>query len=223
MKLLIADNNPLWRIGIRKALEDIAEDIFIVGEASNGRETLVKAGETRPDVILMDIDTPICDGIEATRRIGIAYPDISILILTDEFSLLSVRGALEAGAKGYMLKHTSLNELVTSIQAVYEGNSYFHPSVARILLEDMFHSTNNNRTRSECQEQLSTREIEILKYIAEGMGNKAIANKLFISIKTVQTHRRNIMGRLGIHNRVDLVKYALKKGLINLYESGLEP
>lgn len=223
MNILITDNNPLWRIGIREALEHAVEGISIVGEAANGREALLKAGETNPDVILMDIDMPVCDGIEVTRQLGIIYPNISVLILTNEYSSLSVRGAFEAGAKGYMLKNTTLNELIAAIRAVYEGNSYFHPSIAKMVLEDMFHSAKNNRARSKCQEQLSVREVEVLICIAEGMGNQAIANKLFISVKTVQTHRRNIMERLDIHNSVDLVKYALRQGLINLYESELEP
>lgn len=222
MKLLIADKSPLWRIGIRKALEDI-EGMLIVGEASNGKEILMNAGATCPDVILMDVDRPICDGIEMIRQIGSTYPDTRILILTNELSLLSIRNALEAGAKGYMLKNTSLDELITSVKAVHEGNSYFHPSVARLILKDMFPAANNNGKHSQCREVLSERELEILRYIAEGMGNQAIADKLFISIKTVQTHRRNMMEKLNIHDRVGLVKFALKKGLITLNESELEP
>lgn len=218
MKLFIIDKSPLWRTGIRKALEDI-EGMVIVGEASKGKEILTNPGATCPDVILMDIARPIGDGIEIIKQIGKTYPDTRILILTNESSLLFIRSALEAGAKGYMLKNTSLDELITSVKAVHEGNSYLHPSVAGLILKDLFPAAINNREHSESREELSDREMEILRYIAEGMGNQAIADKLFISIKTVQTHRRNLMEKLNIHDRVGLVKFALKKGLISLNDS----
>lgn len=219
MKLLIVDKSPLWRIGIRKALEEL-EGVLIVGEAADSKEIVKNTKGVDPDVILADIDRPICEGIEGIRQITSVYPRIPILILTNELSPVSVRSALEAGATGYLLKDSSLDELMTSIKAVHEGNSYFHPLVARLILQDMFPSINYyERKHTDSWEQLSERETEILKCIAEGMNNQVIADKLFISIKTVQTHRRNIMEKLNIHDRVNLAKFAIKNGLINLYQS----
>lgn len=214
MKVLLVDDNTLLREGLQRLLDD-TEGIKVIGEAENGEEAVAKVSELCPDIVLMDLAMPICGGIEATRRLHAKYPDLPVLIFASEAGAESINDAIGAGAKGYLLKHTSLRELVNAMWAVYDGNSYFHPVVAKVILEGIIHPE-RRAVRPDTLVSLSEREVQVLRLIAEGLTNQEIAEQLFISIKTVQTHRRNIMDKLDLHDRVDLVKYALKKGIIGL-------
>lgn len=214
MNVLLVDDNTLLREGLQSLLDDI-EGINVIGEAENGEEAVAKARELYPDIVLMDLAMPICGGIEATRRLHAKCPDLPVLIFASEAEAESINDAIGAGAKGYLLKHTSLRELVNAMRAVYDGNSYFHPVVAKVILDGIIHPE-RRAVRPDTLFSLSEREVQVLRLIAEGLNNQEIAEQLFISIKTVQTHRRNIMEKLDLHDRVDLVKYALKKGIIGL-------
>lgn len=214
MKVLLVDDNTLLREGLYKLLEGL-EGFEVVGQAENGEQAVARVSELCPDLVLMDLRMPICDGIEATRLLKAKYPELPVLIFTTESTAASINNAIAAGAKGYLLKHTSLRELINAMRAVCDGNSYFHPIVAKVILEGLIHPE-RLPVRQDTLVSLSEREVQVLRLIAEGLTNQEIAEQLFISIKTVQTHRRNIMDKLDLHDRVDLVKYALKKGIIGL-------
>lgn len=216
IRLLLADDHAVVRSGLRLLLE-AQPDLTIVGEVENGDDAIRRTAELSPDVVLMDIEMPGMNGIEATRRIKNERPETAVLALTmyedDQYFFEMLR----AGAAGYVPKRAAPDELASAIRAVSRGEVFIHPSLAGRLVQDYLQ-------RREVEESdppagdLTPREQEVLMLIAQGLSNGEIAEQLVISIKTVDRHRENIMRKLNLHNRVDLVKYALRKGLIDLDE-----
>ncbi|HEY3997280.1 MAG TPA: response regulator transcription factor [Candidatus Xenobia bacterium] len=207
--VLIADDHAILRDGIRTLLEN-EEDIQVVGQAANGREAVHLACDLKPDIVLMDIQMPEVDGIEACERIGRQAPTVKVLILSQLDTEEHLIRVLEVGAQGYVLKQNASEELITAIQTVAHGHVYLTPSMASRLVNRYLRREDEKAQKSK---QLTGRESDVLKGICEGITNQQIADNLNLSIKTVQSHRANIMEKLDLHNRVDLVKYAIKMGL----------
>jgi DNA-binding NarL/FixJ family response regulator len=214
IRVLITDDHAIVRDGIR-ALLALTEDIEAVGEATNGREALDRVKKLAPDVVLMDIAMPLMDGLEATRRIHKESPHTKVIVLTQYEDREYVLPVVEAGASGFVSKTAASSELTSAIRSVYRGDSYLSPSVARLLVEDYREMAKVGRSQ-DMSEQLTDREREILKLLAEGHSTPEIARMLVISPKTVERHKTNLMGKLDIHNRLDLFKYALRKGIITV-------
>jgi two-component system response regulator NreC len=211
IRLLVVDDHAVMRDGIR-ALLSLHEDIEIVGEAATGQEAIEKARDLTPDVIIMDIAMPGMDGLEATRRILKANPREKILVLTQHDDKEYILSAIKAGSSGYVPKRALGSELVSAIRAVYHGGSFLYPSAATALIQDYRHQA----LEGDSYDQLTPREREILKLIAEGHTSREIAEMLFITLKTVTGHRAKIMEKLGLHNRTELIKYAMRKGVLSL-------
>lgn len=215
IKLMLADDHAVVRSGLRMLLE-AQPDMEIVGETENGLETVTQAQALNPDIILMDIEMPGMNGIEATREIKLILPETAVLALTmyeDEQYFFEM---LKAGASGYVPKRAAPDELVNAIRTVYQGGVYLYPSLAAHLVQDYLQKDETSTDDNGSPSDLTPREIEVLTLIAEGLTNAEIALELTISVKTVDRHRENIMRKLNMHNRIDLVKYAIKKGLIDL-------
>jgi two-component system response regulator NreC len=216
IRLLLADDHAVVRSGLRMLLQ-AQPDMIIVGEAETGQEAIRLVAELSPDVVLMDIEMPGMNGIEATRRIKANAPASAVLALTmyedDQYFFEMLR----AGASGYVPKRAAPDELVSAIRAVSRGEVFLYPSLAGRLVQDYLRRGPVGEGEPPGDE-LTPREQEVLTLIAQGFSNNEIADQLVISAKTVDRHRENIMRKLNLHNRVDLVKYALRKGLIGLEE-----
>ena len=211
IRILVVDDHAIMRDGIR-ALLGLHDDIEVVGEASEGKEAVEKAQELTPDVVIMDIAMPRMDGLEATRRIRKKSPKMKVLVLTQHDNKEYILSVIKAGASGYILKRALGSELVSAIRAVQQGDSFLYPSAAAALIEDYLQQPKEE----EPYDQLTAREREILKLIAEGHTSREIADMLFLSLKTVLGHRSMIMEKLNLHNRTELIKYAMREGLISL-------
>jgi len=216
IRLLLADDHAVVRSGLRMLLQ-AQPDMVIIGEAETGQEAVQRAVELAPDVVLMDIEMPGMNGIEATRRIKAEAPATAVLALTmyedDQYFFEMLR----AGASGYVPKRAAPDELVSAIRAAGRGEVFLYPSLAGRLVKDYLQRGPAGESDAQ-NDELTPREQEVLTLIAEGYSNNEIADQLVISAKTVDRHRENIMRKLNLHNRVDLVKYALRKGLIGLDE-----
>jgi DNA-binding NarL/FixJ family response regulator len=210
IKILVVDDHAIMRDGIR-ALLGLHDDIEIVGEASEGNEAIEKAEELAPDVVVMDIAMPGMDGLEATRRITKKNPKVKVLVLSQHDNKEYILSAIKAGVVGYVPKRALGLELVSAIRAVHQGDSYLYPSAAAAVIRDYLKGA-----VKEPYDRLTAREREILKLIAEGHTSREIADKLFISLKTVLGHRTKIMEKLDLHNRTELIKYAMRKGLVSM-------
>ncbi|MFC1905410.1 response regulator [Chloroflexota bacterium] len=210
IRILVVDDHALMRDGIR-ALLGLQDDIEIVGEAAEGKEAIDLVQKLAPDIVVMDIGMPFMDGLEATRRIVKKNPTVKVLVLTQHINREYILSAIKAGAAGYVPKRALGSELVSAIHAVHRGESFLYPSVAGILMEDY-----RQKVDVEPYDMLTAREREVLKLIAEGYTSKEIGGLLFISLKTVMGHRAKIMEKLELHNRTDLIKYAVRKGLVNV-------
>lgn len=208
IKVLIVDDHAVLRDGIR-ALLDVPEDIEMVGEASEGKDALEKTQELAPDVVLMDLMMPGMDGLEATRRLKKKAPKVKVLILSQHDNREYILSAIKAGAAGYVVKKALGLELVSAIRAVYSGFFYLHPSVTEPVVTEYL-----KQAEEEPYDSLTAREREILKLIADGNTSREIADMLFISLKTVIGHRARIMEKLELHSSTELIKYAIRKGLI---------
>ena len=211
IKVLIADDHKIFRDGIRSILEK-EKDMDVIDEAANGKEVLEKLETTKADVIILDLDIGKPSGIEVTETISKQYPEVKVLILSMIGLHDFVIQALEKGATGYILKNTGKDEVITAIRSVAKGDSYFSKEVSSILVEQL----NKPRTLKKRSEgiPLTARELEVLQLIAQEFSNPEIAEKLFISIRTVDTHRRNLLEKLGLKNTAGLVKYAIMNGLV---------
>ena len=213
IKVLVADDHTILRQGIKSLLAN-EEEIEVIGEAKNGREALTIIEETLPDVILMDIAMPGLNGLEATRRIKKKFPRMKVLVLTMYTNEEYIFQILNAGANGYLVKETAFQDLISAIKAVYKNEAFMSPSISKKVINSYIKRAQNDE--EETCEVLTTREREILQLIAEGNSSKKIAELLFISPKTVETHRTHIMDKLNIHNRTGLVKYAIRKGIVDV-------
>lgn len=212
IKLLLVDDHEIVRAGLRMLF--LAEkDMEIVGEAGSGPEAIEAVTELKPDVVIMDVAMAGMSGIEATRRIKNAHPDTAILALTMHEDEQYFFEMLNAGASGYIPKRAAPDDLVSAIRAVSQGQVFLYPSLAKFLVQDFLL---RGDPESSTVEELTPREREALIAIAEGHTNREIADLLTISVKTVDRHRENIMRKLKLHNRVELVKYAIEKGLITV-------
>ena len=213
IRVLVVDDHTIVRDGIC-ALLSLAGDIEVAGEAANGSEALKLVKELEPNVVLMDISMPIMDGLEATRRISREFPRTKVLVLTQYDEKEYVFPVIEAGASGFISKVAASSELASGIRSVFRGDSYLSPSVAKLLVEDYQHA--GARAGHDPYEQLTDRERDVLKLVVEGHTTQEIADMLVLSPKTVEGHRTNLMAKLGIRNRTELVKYALRKGIITI-------
>ncbi len=211
--LLVVDDHAIVREGICALLE-LSPETVVLGEAANGNEALEMVKKLDPDLVLMDIVMPVMDGVEATRRIYKDFPKVKVLVLTQYDDREHVLQLIEAGAAGFINKSTVSSELVRGIRAVYHGDSFLSPQVARYLVEDFRQDVTNKKNRDPYN-QLTGREREILKLLAEGYTTREIAELLVVSPKTVEGHKTRLMGKLDLRNRVELVKYAIRKGIIN--------
>ncbi len=207
IRILIADDHGVLRAGLR-ALLDAEPDLQVAGEAIDGSETLRLTGELRPKVVLLDISMPGPGGIEVTRQLQGISPDARILILTVHEDEQLLQEAIHAGASGYITKRAIKSELINAIHAVWRGDMYIHPTMTRALLKDTSPS-------DDLVEPLTPREIQVLRLIAQGHTNSQTAKILCISARTVESHRANIMDKLGARGRVELVRYAMGRGLLD--------
>ena len=214
IRVLIVDDHAILRDGVR-AILNLYDEVEVVGEAADGKEAIEKARELAPDVVLMDIAMPTMDGLEACRRIHKEMPNVRVLILTQHDNREYVLPIFRAGASGYILKKAVSSELVSAIRAVQQGDAFLYPAVARSLIEDYLQQS-RTAEQEDPYDRLTDREREVLKLIADGRTNKEIAEMLFLSVKTVLGHRTNIMEKLDIHSRTELIKYAIRKGLVSL-------
>jgi len=214
IKVLIVDDHTLVRDGIRALLSLIA-DIKVVGEAANGREALEKVKKLAPDVVLMDLAMPILSGLEATRRIRKRFPDTKVLALTQYEDREYIVPTIEAGARGFVSKTAAFSELASAIQAVYQGGSFLSPMAAAAVVEECQQKVAIEGGKDSYQ-NLTDREREMLKLVAEGYTAKEIADMLVIGLRTVETHKTNLMKKLNIHNKADLIRFAIRKGIITV-------
>jgi DNA-binding NarL/FixJ family response regulator len=208
ISIIIADDHEIVRQGLITFLE-LQEDIEVVAEASDGLKAIEKTQKFRPDIILMDLEMPKMDGIEATRQICSQFPETKIIILTSFATDDKIIPAIKAGASGYELKDVSPAQLVEAIRETSKGQTHIHPKVAQKLMRNVANGTENNELND-----LTERENEVLKQVAEGLDNRQIGKMLSISEKTVKTHISNILFKLNLDNRTQVAIYAIKKGLV---------
>ena len=213
IRVLVVDDHIIVRDGICSLLA-LSGDIEVIGEAANGMEGVEKAGKLLPDVVLMDIAMPIMGGLEAIRRIRKEFSDIKILVLTQYDDRDHVFPAIQAGANGFVSKMAASSELTSGIRAIFDGGSYLSPSIAQLFVED-YQRAALAEDKNDSYEQLTDREREMLKLVVEGYKTQQIAEMLSITPKTVEGHRSSLMKKLGIHNKVELVRYALRRGIIS--------
>lgn len=212
LRILLGDDHTLMRQGLRKILEARA-DWEVVAEASTGREAVREALSAEPDVVILDIGMPLLNGIEATRQILRRRPNTRVLILSMHADEAYILRALQAGARGYMLKDSADTDLIRGVTAVAAGKSFFSPAVASVMLDDYVRRM-AEKGIADRFDSLSEREREIFQLVAEGHSNKEIADLLSVSPATVETHRAHILQKLDVHNTAELVLYAVRRGLI---------
>ncbi|HKS35897.1 MAG TPA: response regulator transcription factor [Verrucomicrobiae bacterium] len=210
--VLLADDHTVVRQGLRALLE-AEEDMTVVGEAENGRQAVQMAKRLQPEVVVMDIAMPQLNGLEATRQISKESPKSHVLILSSYSDDEYVQQLTDAGASGYLVKQTAATDLVSAIREARKGNAFFSPAISKRLL-DHYRSSLNRPPDQKKVAKLTPREMEVLQLIAEGFANKQIAGELFISIKTVEKHRQQLMHKLDIHDVAGLTRYAISKGVI---------
>ncbi len=213
MKIILVDDHALLLEGIASLLKNI-EYISIVGKASSGEEAINLVNELNPDVLLMDILMGGMSGIEATRWIKEQSPDVKIILLSSEISEDYVKMAVQAGVDGYLPKDVNRKTLLEAIEKVSSGEKFFAQSVTNIILDAFYKGEHTKKPKQS--NELSKRENEVLRHVALGKTNAEVADELFISIKTVETHKTNILSKLGLRNTADLVKYAIKHNIIEI-------
>ena len=211
-RIVIVEDHTILREGLR-ALLSSDPDLEVVGEAGDGRDAIRCVGKLNPDLVLMDLSMPRMDGIPAIREIKKQWPGTKIVVLTVHKSEEYILAALEAGADGYVLKDATHNELLMAIKSVVVDRPYLSPGVSKTVIEGYLHGTKGNKPLSRFG-KLSPREKEVLKLIAEGYKNREIADFLFLSLKTVEKHRANLMKKLDLHNAAELTGYAIDKGIV---------
>jgi len=215
IRVLLVDDHAMFREGVRSLLEG-EPDMEVVGEVEDGRAAVETALTLAPDVVLMDITMPNLDGIEATRQIRARDAGIKVLILTMHDNEDVFFRSISAGASGYVLKRSGGVELMSAIRSTHEGNSYLSPLLAKALMSDYLQRGDRGQDGPVQGRRLSAREQEILKLIAEGHSSREIAEMLDLSVKTVHNHRTRLMTKLDIHRNTDLVKYAIRLGMVQV-------
>jgi DNA-binding NarL/FixJ family response regulator len=213
IRVLLADDHTILRDGIRSLLED-EPDMQVVGEAEDGHTAVKMTSQLEPDVVVMDIAMPLLNGLEATRQIKRSHPNVKVLILTMHENEEYIRQVLATGAMGYILKDAAARELLGAIRAVNRGEAVLSPAVTRLVIEDYLRW--GEPQPEPVSNGLSVREREVLQLIAEGYTNKQIGEILCISVKTVQAHRNSLMQKLDLHDRGELIKYAIQKKIIEI-------
>jgi DNA-binding NarL/FixJ family response regulator len=213
IKVLLADDHTILRDGIR-ALIDGQDDMVVIGEAEDGQSAVRLVTRLTPDVVVMDIAMPLLNGLEATRQIRRDFPQIKVLILTMHENEEYIRQVLAAGALGYVLKDAAARDLLGAIRAVNNGEAILSPAITRLVIEDYLRW--GEIQPSANTDGLTSREREVLQLIAEGYTNKEIAEILNLSVKTIQSHRTNLMNKLDLHDRGELIKYAIQKKIIDI-------
>lgn len=214
-KIILADDHKILREGIKNLLNN-EWSLEVIAEAKNGREAVGLVEENKPDIIIMDIGMPELNGIEATIKIKEQSPETKVIALSMHSDKQFITKMLKAGASGYLLKDCAVDDLVKAINSVMENNIFLSPKISGVLVNEFINaSSNNNQTSST---ELSIREKEVLQLIAEGKSTREVAELLFISIKTVESHRKNIMVKLDLHTIPELTKYAIRSGLTFLEE-----
>jgi DNA-binding NarL/FixJ family response regulator len=212
IKVILADDHAIVRDGLKAVIDKKGDGIVVIGEASNGNDVL-KMSKTNPaDVYLLDISMPILNGIETTHRLVKKNPKSKVIMLSMHDDRTFVAKALQSGARGYILKESATDEIVFGINEVYRGRYYLTPKISSYLVEDFLEREPGEHYLAA----LSSREKGILQLLAEGLNNKEIAEKLSLSLNTIHVHRNNIMKKLNIHRQADLIKYALKEGIVQL-------
>jgi two-component system response regulator NreC len=213
IRILLADDHKITREGLRSLLDN-QQDMEVVAEAEDGRTAVSLVREVVPSVVIMDVSMPDLNGVEATRQIIAQFPDVKIIGLSMHSDTLFVTEMLKSGASGYLLKDCAFDELALAIRTVVTGKTYLSPSISGVVVDDYLHRL--SKADFSDSEVLTDREREVLQLLAEGKSTKQIALKLHISVKTVETHRRQIMNKLDIHTVAELTKYAIRKGLTSL-------
>jgi len=208
--VLIVDDHKILREGLKSLLNQNS-DIQAIGEAENGKDAIALCKNLKPNIVLMDLDMPILNGIEATKIIKKDFPQSRVIILSMFPDHEYVKSALNAGAKGFLVKDTAADDLIQAVRVVNDGKVFFSPSISQVIVESMY-TADDSRLKEEV---LTSREKEILQLVAEGKPSKQISELLFISKSTVNKHRENIMKKLNIHDIVGLIRYAIKKGIIS--------
>ncbi len=216
VRIVIADDHSIIRSGLQLLLKSTSE-FSVVGEATSGQEAIDLVAETKPDIAVIDISMPGMGGIEATKVIKQQSADTKVLILTIHQSEEYVYQMLRAGASGYLLKDAGKEEIFAALRAIASGERFFSPGVSKMMVDEFIRRANEqDGVKAGSEQVLTTREVEVLKHIAEGMTNQQIADKLFISVRTVDTHRTNMMQKLDIHDTAGLVRYAIEKGVVTV-------
>ncbi|WP_322796948.1 response regulator transcription factor [Tepidiforma sp.] len=215
VRVLLVDDHAVIRQGLRMLLES-APDIEVVADCENGREALQAVERLRPDVVLMDVVMPGLNGIEATRQVRRASPSTRVVILSGFVDEEQITGAIQAGASGYLVKNSDVSELILAIQTVHRGNQYYSAALSEgfDIAELQLQARRSGRRSS--LDTLTPREREVLQLIAEGHTNQQIADQLVVSVKTVEAHKSHIMEKLKARSRTDLIRYALKRGIVKL-------
>lgn len=210
VRVLLVDDHAMFRAGV-KSLLAFNPEFEIVGEADSGQQALDKVREVKPDIVIMDIAMPGMDGLSATRLIKELHPEVKVLLLSQHENREYILPALKMGASGYVLKRAAADELIQAVKSINAGKSYLDPDVADIVVNDYRYKKTG---ADDSYDSLTEREREVLIYLARGRTNREIAEILCISLKTVDFHKGNLMRKLEIHNRVELTKYAMHKGLV---------
>jgi two-component system response regulator NreC len=208
--ILIADDHAIVRTGLRALLRS-EPGLQLVGEATGGYEAIELVGKTRPDILILDLSMPDLDGIAVTRQLKPQYPDLRILILTVHEDEAMLREAIRAGASGYIVKHAAEAELIAAIKTIRRGDLYVDPAMLRVLLVE---SPKPRTEQPASPDPLTPRETDVLKLIVQGYTNRQVGEELGISVRTVEGHRANLLEKLGLRTRVELVRYARERGLI---------
>ena len=214
IRILVVDDHPLARFGIKNQLKDV-EDLVIVGEAEDGETAMQKVKELHPDVVILDLFIPILSGFEVVKLVRRDFSDVHVLILTAYEQEEYLHQALEFGAEGYLLKSAEKEELMAGVRAVSKGERTFSPRIREFIIKGYLSNRDFNRSNQLPPTSLTTREKEILDLVSQGLTNQQIAEKLFISSRTIDTHRTNIMHKLGVHDVAHLVRYAIEHGLVD--------
>lgn len=212
IRILITDDHQLFREGIANLLS-ASPQIEIVDQAENGQEAIEKAKKLKPDIVIMDLNLPVINGVDATRILHQELPKTKVLVLSMNAEKSYIKEALEAGAFGYLFKDCTYDQLIEAINTVYQGKKYLSAKITEVLIHDYLSKEEEVHDNSE---ELSKRESEILKLMAEGKLTREISDMLFISVKTVGTHKQHIFEKLNLKSTADLIKYAIKKGIVGL-------